>query len=57
MVYLLENMFRQQYGYMEKTQDSEQLSRTDFMGQMTAVSEKTIEQLGGSIFASLQTCR
>lgn len=46
VVYLLENMFRQQSEYMEKTQDSDLLSRTDVMGQMNAVREKTIEKVG-----------
>ena len=46
VVYLLENMFRQQSEYMEKIQDSNQLSRNDAMVQMKAVREKTIEQVG-----------
>lgn len=46
VVYLLENMFRQQAKCLKKTQDSDELSRTEVMGQMKAIREKTIEQVG-----------
>lgn len=46
VIYLLENMFRQQSEYIKKTQDSEDLFRTEEMELMKAVREKSIEQVG-----------
>ena len=46
VVYLLENLFRQQSEYIKKAQDSDELSRTEVMEQMKAAREKTIEQAG-----------
>ncbi len=46
MVYLLENMFRQQSEYAKQAEESDEFSRTEVMEKMKAVREKTVELVG-----------